>query len=96
MKKYKVAHIQEQGQDMIIIPLEGRTFHTQPAEAQGQTKYALQLCAQSAGLAGEVCLVWEHARRLYFIAPPPWHPFFKSLTMARVRHNLNTELTCDL
>ena len=56
---------------------------------------SLQAYARSAGLAGTVVPVWLHGRQMKFIAPRPWHPFFKSLTWNSVLQNLNKELTCS-
>jgi len=91
---YRIAHIREQGQDMVIVPLEGGKFHNRPHEEKMQVRDALQACSEDAGLAGEVCLVWTYGRRFYFIAPEPWHAFFRSLTMVHVRRNLNKKLAC--
>lgn len=92
---YRIAHIREQGQDMVIVPLDGARFHGLTPQRKGQVKAALQRCSRSAGLAGEVCLVWTHARRFNFIAPRPWHPFFRRLSMAAVQRIINKKLTCQ-
>lgn len=75
MSKYKIAHVKEQGQQMIIIPLDS-SFHHKTSDEQSGIKNALQSCASSAGLAGTVVPVWLHGGSMYFIAPQPWHPFF--------------------
>ena len=79
---------------MVIIPLDGQRFHTLTPQRRGQVRAALQRCSTSAGLAGEVCLVWTYARRTHFMAPKPWHPFFRGLSMAAVQRSLNKRLTC--
>lgn len=93
MSKYKVAHLREQGQNMIIIPLDG-SFEHKTSSQQSEIIDSLQLCASSAGLAGTVVPVWQYGRQTRFIAPKPWHPFFKSLSWNDVIRNLNKELTC--
>ena len=63
MAEYRIAHIREQGQDMIIVPLESR-FHNQPADKKESTRAALQQCAAQNKLGGTVCLVWEYGMTL--------------------------------
>lgn len=90
---YEVAHIREQGQDMIIIPVSN-SINSIGSTKQNELKSSLQLFAKDAGLAGEVCLVWEHGRRFHFLAPQQWHGFFKSINMQVVAQNINKKLTC--
>ncbi|MCU4306995.1 hypothetical protein KTH06_14350 [Acinetobacter ursingii] len=94
MSKFKIAHLREQGQDMIIIPLDAQ-FHYKSESEQSDIIDELQLCASSAGLAGIVVVVWRLGNRVHFIAPEPWHPFFRSLSWNTIMANLNKELTCD-
>jgi hypothetical protein len=78
MPKYKVAHIKEQGQDMIIVPVDS-SFGNKSQEEQNEITFMLQKCATSAGLAGTVVPVWDKGGgRMAFLAPEPWHPFFKT------------------
>ena len=93
MSKFKIAHIKEQGQQMIIIPLDNN-FHHKTSSQQSDTQTALQSCASNAGLAGTVVLVWQNGGRMHFIAPKPWHPFFRTLSWNSVISSLNKELTC--
>ncbi|NUW72499.1 hypothetical protein HOP38_08205 [Vibrio mediterranei] len=90
---YQVAHIREQGQDMIIIPLNQRVG-TYSQSQLNDLKRSLQFYASDAGLAGEVCLVWESGRTFHFLAPTPWHAFFRSINMSVVAANINKKLTC--
>lgn len=93
MAKYKVAHIQEQGQQMIIAPLDP-TFHNRTQEDKEDFMDALQIAATSAGLAGAVVLIWRVGRSVHFIAPQPWHPFFRSQGIYEtVLANINKEIT---
>lgn len=94
MADFRIAHIRQQGQDIIIVPMDSQ-FQFRTQEQKAAAKVALQRCATAAGLAGTVCLVWTYGRNFYFIAPQPWHPFFKSLNMAAVARNINKRLTCD-
>lgn len=95
MSRFQIAHIREQGQDMIIVPLD-RAFGYKTPQEQSQITRALQLSAASAGLAGTVVPVWEHSRgRMAFIAPTPWRNFFQSLSLSMVAQMINRELICS-
>jgi hypothetical protein len=91
--KFKIAHIKEQGVDLIIIPLDS-SFDYKTQNDQIETVGALQMYASSAGLAGKVVPVWLSGRNMKFIAPPNWHPFFKSISWDFIHMNINRELTC--
>ncbi|HZR03164.1 MAG TPA: hypothetical protein VFA81_08350 [Burkholderiales bacterium] len=92
MPRFKIAHLREQGQDMIIVPVDG-AFQHKPAADQQQVRAELQMRARAAGLAGTVVPVWpDSSGRMHFIAPEPWHPFFKSLSLPMVYSALNREL----
>lgn len=93
MRKFQIAHIHEQGQDLIIIPLEDR-FALLTAEQQDDEVAILQRGATSAGLKGVVVPVWQSGGQMHFRAPQPWHPFFRSIDAAFIAANINRELTC--
>jgi len=94
MPHFDVAHIREQGQDMIIVPL-GREFQHRTQAEQEDTLDALQSCARSARLAGTVVAVWDAGGgRMAFIAPQPWHPFFRSLDLNAVLRSINKRMRC--
>jgi hypothetical protein len=92
MPTYQIAHIKEQGQDVIIIPLDPN-FEWQSQQAQINLRDELQLRATSAGLAGQVVVVWLKGGQTRFIAPPPWRPFFQSLPWSRIQQMLNRTLS---
>ena len=91
MPKFKVAHLREQGIDLIIVPLDSSFHHKAEAE-QTEILDELQTRATSAGLAGTVVPVWMIGSRMGFIAPPNWHPFFKSIAWDDVIANVNREI----
>jgi hypothetical protein len=91
---FEVAHLHEQGQDMIIVPLKG-DFQYKSDDEQRRIVHALGLCARRAGLRGTVVPVWDSGGgRMSFIAPPPWHPFFRSIDLQTVALSINRRLTC--
>ena len=53
MPRFKVAHIREQGQDMIIVPLDS-TFGRKVSNDQQSITSELQARSVAAGLAGHV------------------------------------------
>ena len=92
-KSFRVAHIHEQGQDIIIVPRDGLVMATLTNESLEEMRLAFQLVASEAELKGIVCLVWEVAQVFHFAAPLPWHPFFRSIDMSFVVAHLNRTLT---
>lgn len=93
MATFEVAHLREQGVDLIIVPLN-REFDQKSMEGQRSVINSLQMCAGAAGLRGTVVPVWPANDGLRFIAPPAWHPFFKSLSWSQIGANINRRLTC--
>lgn len=92
MPRFKVAHIRQQGVDLIIVPLDDN-FHYKTRNEQVAAKAELQARASNAGLAGAVVPVWETPDgRMAFDAPQNWHPFFKSIDLGFVLVNINREL----
>lgn len=91
---FEVAHLHEQGQDMIIVAVDSSFAHKSSSEQSG-VQATIQACARAAGLRGTVVPVWDAGGgRMGFRAPNPWHPFFRSLTLAHVAANINRSLTC--
>lgn len=91
MPRFKVAHLHEQGQDMVIVPLES-SFGNKSASEQNEIIDELQTHSLEAGLRGTIVPVWQSGRGMAFIAPTPWHPFFKSISIQMVFQNINKEI----
>jgi len=92
MPSLAVAHVREQGVDLIIAPL-ATDFGRKDPETQRAVIAELQLRSRSAGLAGTVVPVWDGGGgRMAFIAPRPWHLFFSSLDLGTVRACVNRVL----
>jgi hypothetical protein len=92
MPHFRIAHLREQGQSMVIVPLDS-SFGHKTSDDQNAMITELQLRARAAGVAGTVVPVWESGGRMSFMAPRPWHPFFKSLSIPAVLRNINKELS---
>ncbi len=93
MASFEIAHIREQGVDLIIVPLDS-AFGSKSKRDQNEIINSLQDCASSAGLAGTVVPVWRVGNSHAFIAPDKWHPFFKSFRWNDILRNINKKLTC--
>jgi hypothetical protein len=92
MPSLKVAHIHEQGVDLVIVPLD-IGFGDRPHDVQVRTIAEIQETTQRAGLKGDVIPVWDSgAGCMSFIAPQNYHPYFNSLSLDTVYQNLNREL----
>ncbi len=92
MSHFKVAHIRQQGVDLIIIPLDS-SFDYKTSVEQNDIISSLQFHASGAGLRGTVVPVWRSGSGMKFIAPRNWHPFFQSLSWADIGANINRELS---
>jgi hypothetical protein len=93
MPRFRVAHIREQGIDLIIIPLES-SFGYKSKDEQDSAINELQIRSNSAGLRGTIVPVWDSGGgRMAFIAPQNWHSFFKSINLAWVAGNLNRAIS---
>ena len=88
MARYNVAHIHEQGIDLIIIPLKS-SFGMQGEAIQLQTINELQIRANNAWLKGTVIPVWNSVARIAFIAPHNRHSFFGNIILFFVAANIN-------
>jgi len=95
MATFDVAHIRQQGVDLIIIPLTS-SFGHKTSNEQKSIVVALQAASRSAGLAGTVVPVWDAGfGRMAFLAPRPWHSFFASINLMFVSSNINRQLICN-
>lgn len=96
MEEFQVAHVREQGQDMVIV-LVNSTFGRKADSDQADIMAWLQECASTAGLAGVTVPVWDAGNgRMGFRAPDAWHPFFMSLDLGQIAQSVNKTLRCPL
>ena len=91
MPNFDIAHIREQGVDIIIVPLDA-SFGHKTSPQQHDAIAELQSHADGAGLAGVVVPVWDSNGQMVFIAPQRWHPFFRSINLQYVAANINRNL----
>jgi hypothetical protein len=92
MLSLNIAHLHEQGEDLIIAPLDG-TFGNKTSMQKNAAIAAIQRAAIRAGLKGEVVVAWEdNSGRMRFIGPRPWHPFLQEIDMRWIEANINRQL----
>lgn len=90
---YKVVHIHEQGNDMILVlvsPVVGSMANAQKQALLEQ----LQACATVAGLRGHVVLAWQVGQSMQYFGPAQWTGFLRSFSPALFAQNINRTLTC--
>ena len=91
---FAIAHVREQGVDMIIIPLD-QEFGYKVRSDQSRIAVALQLCASNARLGGDVVLVWPTSGGgMGYLGPRNWSGFLRSIDMMWVAKNINKQLRC--
>ena len=92
MPSYRIAQLQEKGQDIIIVPF-GDDFGGKSDDQKNEMIDELQRRASAAALEGQVIAVWPNGSGLSFLAPPPLYPFLRSLSWSNVLARLNKQLT---
>jgi hypothetical protein len=93
MPRFEVAHIKEQGVNLIIVPLASTFGRLSSTEQNARTRQ-LQIRANAAGLAGTVVTVWDAGdNRMGFLAPTGYFPFFSGLSLSQVQQNINKEIS---
>lgn len=91
MATFEIAHINEQGVNVVVVFLDPAVAQKSPEE-QNALATGLQLCSESAGLAGNVAMIWPGG----FWAPRNQHAFFKSSggSYGELRLRINKSLSC--
>ena len=93
MPQFELAHVKEQGVNLVVVPLDSSFGHKTQSDQQAAIA-ELQARSTNAGLAGTVVPVWDSGGgRMAFIAPPNWHSFFKSIDLRWVGLNINKNLS---
>lgn len=93
MPKYQVAHLNEQGHDMVIFPLDAN-FGRLPGAEQDRELAVLGAQANRAGLRGTAVAVWDAGYgHVGFRGPVKCYPFLSGINLRYVMANLNRELS---
>jgi class 3 adenylate cyclase len=91
--KYRVAHINIKGADLIIFPLDPSIGRMGPGE-QTEVVKSLQRCAASAGLKGNVVAMWDKgAGKTGMLAEKNVLPYIQNLSLAFVQSKVNREIS---
>lgn len=98
MENFTIAHLNlpgPQGPVNVIVVFVNEAFGQKTDEEQRELQAALQLCASTANLAGNVVPVWmDYSGRMRFRAPQNQHPFFTSVSYQQLYSQANKTLTC--
>lgn len=92
INEYEVAHINEQGVDVVVVFVDPQSVAEKSALQLSQFATQLQTCATSAGLRGNVAMVWPGG----FWAPQKQHAFFQSPggSFQALAFRVNRKLRC--
>lgn len=94
MATYDIAHIREQGVEMILVPLDA-SFGSRSSADQMAMQKTLQQGAIEAGLNATVVPVWDRGGgSMAYLAPKKWHEFFQHMKLQDVAARINKRLTC--
>lgn len=80
MPRLKAAHVSEQGQNMIIFPLDS-SFGSKTDQALSELLEELERRAHATGLAGRAVAIWERGNQTHYLGPRPWQAFLQSISM---------------
>jgi hypothetical protein len=95
MAAFDVAHVRQQGQNMIIVPMR-TDFGQKATSEQASIESALAFAAHRAGLAGHVVTVWDAGSgRMAFRGPSKWRAFLGSISLRWVGANINKRITVN-
>jgi hypothetical protein len=92
MPTLQVAHLREQGANIIIVPLSDE-FEYRSVQEQNDARLEIQARAHAAGLAGAVTVVWKHGGRMRFLSPQNQSSFYRSIGLDFIYRNINKEIT---
>ena len=92
MTTFEIAHINEQGVNVVVVFVDPAVAQKSPEE-QNALATSLQLCSQGAGLAGNIAMICPG----WFWAPHNQFAFFKSPggSYAELRFRINKSLSCS-
>ena len=92
MPSFNVAHLREQGQNMLLFALDD-SFGNKTQSDQNAVLYDLESRAHAAGLAGKAAIFWRQGGGERFMGPKPWHPYLRGLSVNDVLRNTNKTLS---
>ncbi len=93
-RTYQVAHVKQQGQDMLLILMDDLFWRRSEAD-QHAAMEMLQAAADKEGLGGHVVCVSQKGSKTMFRGPAPWAPFLQTLDWATVAKNVNARIRIE-
>jgi hypothetical protein len=94
METFQIAHLDIEDVQVVVVFL-GFDFDAKTERERLDFHNALERCAESAGLAGNVVILWQDpSRRTRFIAPPQQHPFFQIMKYEQLMAQVNGAIAC--
>lgn len=91
--KYKLAHIHTRGTDLVLIPLES-SFENRSVSEQTEIHKSFQMVAASAGLRGNIVLVWDKGDGATgFLSENRVQSVMQNITYEFVQNKINRELS---
>jgi len=94
MNTFQVAQLDIQDVQLLVIFLPS-DFDSKAATEKLEFHATLERCAETAGLAGNVVILWQDSsNRTRFIAPPQQHPFFQIMKYEQLLAQVNRTITC--
>lgn len=92
MPTIELAHIREQGQNMLLFPL-GDSFGRKSESEKHSILSELERRAHGAGLAGRAAVLWESGGTTYSIGPKNWANFLRSISIYDVLRSVNKSIS---
>ncbi len=94
METFQVAHLDIQDVQLVVVFL-GSDFDRKTEREKLEFHAALERSAGSAGLAGDVVILWQDpSNHTRFIAPPQQHPFFQIMKYEQLIAQVNGTIAC--
>lgn len=91
--KYRVAHINIKGADLVIFPLDSAIGRMSPGD-QTEVVKSLQRYTANSGLKGSVVAMWDKGGgKVGLLAEKNALPYLQGLTLAFVQSKVNREIT---
>ena len=92
MPTIKLAHIREQGQNMLLFPLDS-SFGYKSSSEQNAILEELEGRAHTADLAGRAAVFWPSGSRTCSLGPKPWQQFLRSMSIRTVLASVNKSIS---
>ena len=91
MPTLKLAHVRQQGQDMILFPLAA-SFGQKTVADQRAALCEFERRAHAAGLRGHAAAVWDDGHRVRTLGPSHWRGFLSTIGVDWVLANVNRQI----